>query len=62
MGLGQYPQYTRADFGQEAVGSSSHRDHIQSTTSVTGSEPNTLHKTYEWRMVAELWLRSHDEG
>ena len=27
MGPGQYPQYTRADFGQEAAGSSSHRDH-----------------------------------
>ena len=24
---GQYPQYTRADFGQEAVGCSLHRDH-----------------------------------
>ena len=23
----QYPQYTHADFGQEAVGSSLHRDH-----------------------------------
>ena len=27
MGPGQYPQYTRADFGPEAVGSSVHKHH-----------------------------------
>ena len=27
VGPGQYPQYTRAPFGEEAVGSSPHRDH-----------------------------------
>ena len=26
VGFGQYPQYTRADFGQEAVGRLLHRD------------------------------------
>ena len=61
MGPGQYPQDTRADFDQEAVGSSSHRDHRAPQVS-QDSEPNTLHKTYESRMVAEPWLRSHDEG
>ena len=61
VGRGQHPQNTRADFGQEAVGLLV-TPRPQSTTSVTGSQPNTLHKSYESRMVAEPRLRSHDEG
>ena len=37
MGPSQYPQYTRADFGQEAVGSSLHRDHRTTATRQTTS-------------------------
>ena len=32
VGLGQHPQHTRADFGQEAVGSSQHREKQKTMT------------------------------
>ena len=46
MGPGQYPQYTRANFGPEAVGSSVHK-HYRSPN----DKPNARVKS---RMVAEL--------
>ena len=51
MGPGRYPQYTRADLGPEAMGSSNHK-HIKS--------PNV--KPYgrvKSRMVAELKIQTH---
>ena len=45
VGPGRYPQYTRADFGPEAVGSSNHK-HITSPI-------NTTHGKVKSRMVAE---------
>ena len=45
MGPGQYPQYTRADFGPEAVGSSVHKHNTR---------PNDKpHGRVKSRMVAE---------
>ena len=41
VGPGQFPQYTRADFGQEAVGSSPHRG-SQDDLHKTDDEPNSL--------------------
>ena len=53
MGPGRYPQYTRADFGPEAVGSSNHR-HITSPS----VKP---YGRVKFRMVAEPQIhgRSH---
>ena len=45
MGPDQYPQYTRADFGPEAVGSSVHKHHTS-----PNDKPNGRLKS---RMVAE---------
>ena len=59
MGPGQYPQYTRADFGQEAVGSSLHRDHRTTATRQTTSP--TIFRTLKSRTVAEPWLQTHGE-
>ena len=55
MGPCQYPQCTRADFGQEAVGRSPHCDHSQPQDATT-DEPNNLHGTMKSRMVAELMV------
>ena len=45
VGPGQYPQYTRADFGLEALGSSAHKHH---------TSPNDKpHGRVKSRMVAE---------
>ena len=52
MGPGQYTQYTRAHTKGGCGSLVTPRP--QNTTRVTSSEPNTLHKTYESRMVAEL--------
>ena len=52
MGSGQYPQYTRAFFAREAVGSSLHRDR-RTTATRSNDEPHTRDKTDESRMVAE---------
>ena len=50
-GPGRYPQYTRADFGPEAVGSSYTKHHK--------SPINTLHGKEMSRMVAELEFQTH---
>ena len=49
MGPGRYPQYTRADFGPEAVGRSNHK-HITSPN----VQPYGMVKS---RMVAEPWVK-----
>ena len=47
---GQYPQYTRADFGKEAVGSSSHRDHSAPQVLQAVSQTHTrLTSRARWR-------------
>ena len=38
MGPGRYPQYTRADFGREAVGSSNHKLLMSETAIPTGGQ------------------------
>ena len=64
MGPGQYPQYTRALYGGEAVGSSP--SETTEHTCVTSNEPNRNLETEKSRMVAELVVekprqRSHGE-
>ena len=66
MGPGQFPQYTLADFGQEVVGSSLHRDHrttaTRQTTSPTESRrAQQSYWTLKSRMAAEPWLQTHGE-
>ena len=54
MGPGQFPQYTRADFGHEAVGSSPRlrQDRRRAQQS---------YGTLKSRMAAEPWLQTHGE-
>ena len=58
--VGQYTRYTRAPFGEEAVGSS--QNHApQNNHDTTTDEPNSLHETMKSRMVAEPWLQTHGQ-
>ena len=49
VGPGQYPQYTRADFGQEAVDSSLHRDHRRPP------ESQAVSPTHSTRLTSRAW-------
>ena len=50
VGPGQHPQYTRGEFGENAVGSSQYDHHSTPQVQET-NEPNTLHVIKQSRMV-----------
>ena len=53
MGPGQYPQYTRAPFGEEAVGSSQY-DHHRAPQAHNTVSPHTPHETVKSRTFTFL--------
>ena len=56
MGPGQYPQYTRALYGGEAVGSSP--SETTEHTSVTSKEPNRNLETVKSRKTGQKYVRT----
>ena len=54
MGPGQYPQYTRADFGQQAVGSSPQCDHRQPRRDNRRAQQSS--RTMKSRTISELMV------
>ena len=53
VGPSQNPKCTRTDFGQEAVGCQSHRDHRAPQMS------QAVSSTHSTRLTSRAWLRSH---